>query len=180
MKKPRVEKSFQIAQHIDPTKKVRVYRNLHRDCYSVKQGGIVRCHAENVTLRSCQFIVSKAGQRRVRDEKKKNVHAFIEGYVVSARRSLELLDFGWEKVYYNPYKTDHWQAVSAYTLANSPKCVNCARSSQCAHHNKYHGVKFREVPMQDVVALCNNCHENFHEHMKVAGYWELQIPYIEN
>ena len=78
------------------------------------------------------------------------------------------------------YKTDHWQAVSAYTLANSPKCVNCARSSQCAHHNKYHGVKFREVPMQDVVALCNNCHENFHEHMKVAGYWELQIPYIEN
>ena len=46
MKKPRVQKSFQIAEHIDPTKKVRVYRNLHRDCYSVKQGGIVRCHAE--------------------------------------------------------------------------------------------------------------------------------------
>ena len=71
MKKPRTQKSFEIAEHIDTTKKVRVYRNLHRDCYSVKQGGIVRCHAENVTLRGCQFIVSKAGQRRVRDEQKK-------------------------------------------------------------------------------------------------------------
>ena len=85
MKKPRTQKSFEIAEHIDTTKKVRVYRNLHRDCYSVKQGGIVRCHAENVTLRSCQFIVSKAGQRRVRDEKRKNVHAFIEGYVFDTR-----------------------------------------------------------------------------------------------
>ena len=90
MKKPRVEKSFQIAEHIDTTKKVRVYRNLHRDCYSVKQGGIVRCHAENVTLRGCQFIVSKAGQRRVRDEQKKNVHAFIEGYVAVSYTHLTL------------------------------------------------------------------------------------------
>ena len=112
MKKPRTQKSFEIAEHIDATKKVRVYRNLHRDCYSVKQGGIVRCHAENVTLRSCQFIVSKAGQRRVRDEQKKNVHAFIEGFVVDARRSLELLDFGWSSVYYNPYSTDHWQLTN--------------------------------------------------------------------
>ena len=118
MKKPRTQKSFEIAEHIDTTKKVRVYRNLHRDCYSVKQGGIVRCHAENVTLRSCQFIVSKAGQRRVRDEKKKNVHAFIEGYVVDTRATDqkvdghltdEQIDNGetrWEKVYYNPYTCD--------------------------------------------------------------------------
>ena len=118
MKKPRVEKSFQIAQHIDPTKKVRVYRNLHRDCYSVKQGGIVRCHAENVTLRSCQFIVSKAGQRRVRDEQKKNVHAFVEGYVVDTRATDQKVDghltdqqiengeTRWKQVYYNPYTCD--------------------------------------------------------------------------
>jgi hypothetical protein len=118
MKKPRVEKSYQIAEHIDPTKKVRVYRNLHRDCYSVKQGGIVRCHAEKVTLRSCQFIVSKAGQRRVRDEQKKNVHAFIEGYVVDTRETDQKVDghltdeqvwngeTRWEKVYYNPYTCD--------------------------------------------------------------------------
>ncbi len=94
---------------IDPTKKVRVYRNLHKKCISVKQKGIVRCHASNVVLRDCKFIVNEAGQARVRREGKKYVHAFIEGYVVEARKANELLDFGWETVYYNPYDTDHWQ-----------------------------------------------------------------------
>ncbi len=93
MTKPFVETSKEVLQYIDPTKKVRVYRNLHKDCISVKQGGLVRCHATNVVLKDCKFIVSEAGQRRVRNEKKKNVHAFVEGYVVDARRSLELLDF---------------------------------------------------------------------------------------
>ena len=117
MSKPRVQKSIEILDHIDPTKKVRVYRNLHKNCLSVKQGGIVKCHAENVVLKDCKFIVSEAGQRRVRNEKKKNVHAFVEGFVPAfragpARRSDELLDFGWSSVYYNPYETDHWQLTN--------------------------------------------------------------------
>ncbi len=107
--KPFVETSKEVLEHIDPTKKVRVYRNLHKKCVSVKQGSLVRCHATNVVLKDCKFIVSEVGQKRVREEGKKNVHAFIEGYVVPASKSLELLDFGWETVYYNPYETDHWQ-----------------------------------------------------------------------
>ena len=94
MKKPFCETSKEVLQHIDPTKKVRVYRNLHKKCVSVKQGGIVQCHATNVVLNDCKFIVNEAGQARVRREGKKYVHAFIEGYVVSASKSLELLDFG--------------------------------------------------------------------------------------
>ena len=88
MSKPRVEKSREILEYIIPTKKVRVYRNLHKKTYSVKQGSLVRCHADQVTLSDCQFIVSKAGQRRVRDERRKNVHAFIEGYVVDTRENV--------------------------------------------------------------------------------------------
>ena len=107
--KPFCDTSKEVLEYIDPTKKVRVYRNLHKKCVSVKQGSIVRCHATNVVLYDCKFIVSEAGQKRVREEGKKNVHAFIEGYVVPASKSLELLDFGWETVYYNPYETDHWQ-----------------------------------------------------------------------
>ena len=107
--KPFVDTSKEVLEHIDPTKKVRVYRNLHKKCVSVKQGSLVRCHATNVVLKDCKFIVSEAGQKRVREEGKKNVHAFVEGYVADARKSLELLDFGWETVYYNPYETDHWQ-----------------------------------------------------------------------
>ena len=109
MTKPFVETSKEVLAHIDASKRVWVYRNLHKKCVSVKQGSLVRCHATNVVLKDCKFIVSEAGQTRVRNEGKKNVHAFIEGYVVDARKSLELLDFGWETVYYNPYTTDHWQ-----------------------------------------------------------------------
>jgi len=110
--KPFVTKSKDVLPHIDSSKPVYVYRNLHKDCLSVRQGGIVKCHAENVVLTDCEFKVSLAGQKRVRDEKKKNVHAFVKGFVVDARRSLELLDFGWETVYYNPYSTDWWQLES--------------------------------------------------------------------
>ena len=82
---PHVENSRQVLKHVDPSKPVRVYRNLHKQVISVKQGGLVRCHADNVVLHFCKFIVSKAGQKRVRDEKRKNVHEYIEGLVVNAR-----------------------------------------------------------------------------------------------
>ena len=136
MKKPRTQKSFEIAEHIDATKKVRVYRNLHRDCYSVKQGGIVRCHAENVTLRSCQFIVSKAGQRRVRDEKKKNVHAFIEGYVADTRKADKYVDGEWSDkeiengftnwicAYYNPYECEGFMNTATEQVYETAKIAD--------------------------------------------------------
>ena len=118
MKKPRVEQSRDVSQHIDPTKKIRVYRNLHKKCYSVKQGGLVRCHTDHITLRDCKFIVSKAGQKRVRDEGKKNVHAFVEGFVVDTCEAGKIVDGHksdeqiwkgeslWGNAYYNPYTCD--------------------------------------------------------------------------
>ena len=110
--KPFCEKSKEVLQYIDETKPVYVYRNLHKQCLSVRQDGIVMCHAENVVLMDCEFKVNEKGRDRVREDKQKNVHAGIKGFVVDARRSLELLDFGWESVYYNPYTTDWWQLES--------------------------------------------------------------------
>ena len=116
--KPHVQKSSEVAEHIDPTKKVRVYRNLHKNCFSVKQGGLVRCHADHVTLEDCKFIVSKAGQERVRDEGRKNVHAFVEGVLVNTREADDIVDgtksdaevyagkSDWQQAYYNPYTCD--------------------------------------------------------------------------
>ena len=88
MKKPKVKRSRDICQYIDTSKKVRVYKNLHKGCYSVKQGGLVKVHADNVTLEDVKFIVSKIGQERVRKEKRKNVHAFVEGFVVDTRQAV--------------------------------------------------------------------------------------------
>mgnify|MGYP003148457167 FL=1 len=106
--KPFCRNSKEVLAYVDASKPVRVYRNLHKKCISVKQGTLVRCHAENVVLKDCTFIVSEAGQARVRNEGKKNVHAFIEGYVKPAYIVNQMLDFGWDTVYYNPYAVDHW------------------------------------------------------------------------
>jgi len=111
-KKPFCEKSKDVLQYIDETKPVYVYRNLHKQCLSVRQDGIVKCHAENVVLMDCEFKVNEKGRDHVREKQIKQVHAGIKGFVVDARRSLELLDFGWESVYYNPYTTDWWQLES--------------------------------------------------------------------
>jgi hypothetical protein len=118
MKKPRVEASKEVLAHVNGSEKVRVYRNLHKGCYSVKQGGIVRCHADNVVLYDCKFIVSKAGQRRVRDEKKKNVHAYVEGYVVNARKTDNLLPIH-DYLYYNPYKCEGFTNNTTVQVASS-------------------------------------------------------------
>ena len=107
--KPFCETSEEVLEHIDPAKPVYVYRNLHKKCLSVKQRGIVRCHARNVVLKDWDFIVWQAGQAKVRKEKKKNVHAFLFGYVTTSKVANELLDFGWQSVYYNPYSCEHWQ-----------------------------------------------------------------------
>lgn len=121
MSKPRVKVSREVLEHIDPSKPVRVYRNLHKQCLSVKQGNLVRCHVDNVVLKDCKFIVSKAGQRRVRNEKKKNVHAFVEGFVVNAREA-DHVDSSvsdaalcegksnWQLLYYNPYECDGFES----------------------------------------------------------------------
>ena len=129
MKKPREQKSVNILKHIDGRRKVRVYRNLHKECYSVKQDGLVKCHADQVTLQEVKFIVSKVGQKRVRDEKKKNVHAYLEGYVVDARQADNIVDgkksdtdleaglSDWESIYYNPYECDGFMNTSTERIA---------------------------------------------------------------
>ena len=122
--KPRCYTNQDVAQHIDPTKKVRVYRNLHRGCVSVKQGGIVRCWTNNIVLKDCKFIISKAGQRKVRDEKKKNVHAFVEGYLADVRKADEQAGFTWTESYYNPYRTDTFQDKETGRPISSAKFVD--------------------------------------------------------
>lgn len=116
--KPKVKTSVEVLEYIDPAKKVRVYRNLHKKCFSVKQDNLVRCHVDNVVVKDCKFIVSKAGQRRVRDEKKKNVHAFVEGLVVNARETDHAFSSTpWENLYYNPYECDGFMNTSSEQIA---------------------------------------------------------------
>ena len=133
MKKPRVERSSEIWEHIDASRKVRVYRNLHKKCFSIKQDGLVACHADHVTLQTCKFIISKAGQKRVRQDQQKNVHAFVEGYVVDTKAADLEVDgevtdgqlmsglTNWETLYYNPYECDGFMNTGQSMIADTAR-----------------------------------------------------------
>jgi len=94
--------------------KVRVYWNLHKKTWSIQdcKSGLVIDHKKCVVLEG-NFVVRKGGQKRVRQEGKKNVHAFAVGYVddkynVDNIRPRPISDIDWQRVTYNPYKHDYF------------------------------------------------------------------------
>ena len=89
---------------IDKSKPVKVYWNLHRDCYSIQQDGLVVAHADMIDLRSVTFKVNEAGRQRVLKEGRKNVHAFVVGYLDD--KPCRYWDI---KIVYNPYKYDSFR-----------------------------------------------------------------------
>ncbi len=90
-------------------KKVMVYYNLHKHTFSVTYDSKVIMYADYVKLGDVEFRVRQGGKEKVRDEKRKNVHAFTIG---------TLLDYceypcgdmpspsSDKVVTYNPYKHD--------------------------------------------------------------------------
>lgn len=84
-----------MARLINPHKRVRVYKNLHKDCWSVWQGRVL-FYTQEIHLRDVVFLVLESGRQRVLKEKRKNVHAFVCGFLTQG------LDIG-EVVRYNPY-----------------------------------------------------------------------------
>jgi hypothetical protein len=86
-------------------KKVDVYWNLHRKVWSVRHRGKVVAHLDKVALRDVEWVVQPAGNRRAREEQRKNVHAFARGRVIPQ-------EVGWValrthccwRVTYNPFQ----------------------------------------------------------------------------
>lgn len=96
---------FIPGRELKPGQIVKVYKNLNRDCFSImdKKSRLVYGWASFVMLKNVKFVVSKAGQARVRKQQTRNVHAFVEGEFVAAHAAF-IPDA--EKIYYHPYKTD--------------------------------------------------------------------------
>ena len=94
-------------------KKVRVYWNLHKKCWSIQdaKSGLVIDHRYDVTLEQAKFVVRKGGQKRVREEGKKNVHAFAVGYIAQ-EQDIDSSAYH-HKVSYNTYKNDFFMRSSA-------------------------------------------------------------------
>lgn len=85
---------------------VRVYRNLHKNCWSVmtktEKGWRVKDHYTSILIAEPVFKVRESGRQKVLREKKKNVHAFIEGTFFDFKGRGPLDKLG--EVTYNPYK----------------------------------------------------------------------------
>jgi len=137
-KKPRVQISREVLDHIDTAVKVRVYRNLTWKCLSVQQNGIVKCHADNVVLRDFKMIVNPAGREKVRTEKQKNVHSFIEGYVIDSTEAWKnKINFNWSECYYNPYKTDFWMECETGQFVDCGEYADIAPESVLIYNYLY-------------------------------------------
>ena len=87
--------------------RVMVYYNLHKHTFSVQKNGLVILHADYLKLKNVEFRVRQRGNERVRDEKSKNVHAFVIGdliaycqYPCDEMPEEAMVDV----VTYNPYK----------------------------------------------------------------------------
>ena len=100
----------QDENNIDPIGlRVMVYYNLHKKTFSVQYKGRVILYADYVKLGNVEFRVREGGKEKVRQEKRKNVHAFVIG---------DLLDYcqypcenmppetNDKVITYNPYKYD--------------------------------------------------------------------------
>jgi hypothetical protein len=87
---------------------VQVYKNLHKGCFSVrnKKTGKVIAYTNAITLINCRLVVGKKGRERVLRERQKNVHAFIEGELVSL---FENSNHKWSvEIFYDPYLVADW------------------------------------------------------------------------
>lgn len=93
--------------------KVDIYRNLRRDCWSVRSReqsnyGDVIAHTKYAIVNDVTFVVSEAGRQRVLREKRKNVHAFVRG-------ELDALNFaGNTKRLHKLKKSDYLVSYSPY------------------------------------------------------------------
>lgn len=84
--------------------RVECYKNLHKDCFSVRRGGRVIQYADSLVLFDATFAVQPAGRQKVLDQKRKNVHAFVRGSLGTYPVNPDFDPSSGIAVSYNPYK----------------------------------------------------------------------------
>lgn len=104
--------------------KCSVYRNLHKGCFSVKDGKKpyhVIGRYETIVMLDVTFVVQPAGQKKAAAGPK-NVHAFAKGDVASCSNIIVGTE-GLIGVYYNPKKQDHFTRLDTGERIDSAEWV---------------------------------------------------------
>lgn len=88
--------------------RVRVFRNLHTETWSVESAttGRIIAHPDTVLLEDVRLVSRDAGREKVRRTGKKNVHAIATGTLVAIDGPAPADLTRWTPLYYNPFKVD--------------------------------------------------------------------------
>ena len=103
-KESKMRKAFK-GRTINYRKPCKIYRNLNGDksqVWSIQQGGLVVAHTDVLRVRNPEFKVNQAGAERVRLEGRKNVHAYVVGFIGGEDKPVRGNPV---RVGYNPYTT---------------------------------------------------------------------------
>jgi hypothetical protein len=97
--------------------KVEVYKNLHKDAFSVRDAKTkkVIAHVDEIDFINVTFKVSEAGRQRVLKERRKNVHAFVCGSVFRGE------NLSVDPVRYNPYESGTFTNQSGMPITGAYK-----------------------------------------------------------
>ena len=119
-------------------KKVEVYKNLHKDCWSIRLRGKVVHHCRKILIEEPKFVVQPGGRKRALKSGQRNVHAFVRGFVKEIGQevdelSVELHDL--KKVTYRPFAQPFF--FEKDSSPELPMPVYRAKSVLCDHPNLF-------------------------------------------
>jgi DNA-binding MarR family transcriptional regulator len=103
--------------------RVRIHVNLHNGCYVIGYRGRVAGYAKSFRLRNVEPKIGLAGWKRCNDTKVRNVHAWLEGELVSLGDKKPRS--GWTKVTYHckTHGPEFYYSVSGKTYEGSAEAV---------------------------------------------------------
>jgi hypothetical protein len=109
----------------------------------------VYTHTDSIILNNVRFNVAKAGQRKVRETGRKNVHARVSGYALHYTLAMAkdfrnefgeainspddsgIFGKGWRMATYNPYKNDTFvDAVTGAELHDASRVLMFTREGE--------------------------------------------------
>lgn len=109
-------------------KRYKVYRNLHKNCFSIqkydkeKKGYRVDTRLKRFFMFDCDFKVLKSGRDKVLRDKRKNVHAFVMPInIIITNKTFDVSKL--REIYYNPYKFSNFVYKDTKKKAGNVDCI---------------------------------------------------------
>ncbi|MFG1544864.1 hypothetical protein [Halobacteriovorax sp. ZH2_bin.1] len=108
-------------------KRVSVYKNLHNGRWSVKHKGKVVAHLRELSLKPTKYHVNNNARLKVIEKKCRNVHAWINGEFVYAKKTDGAYDY---PASYNPYKFAFFYRLTDLSEVTNLNCIITFRSNE--------------------------------------------------